>query len=502
MSELRIDARSARLAILGFASCQGFLYAILFVGSGFWGVEPHDVRYDVVLSLLFLVASFAAIYASRRIRDLTSAGSRLLNAAAVLPVAGLVLEIVCFAVAPAFDVSSGHLVIEALAAACSGLPAGIVLCAWGRSLGRASIAQSVPVVFIGSALGAAFSFVVSALPILFATCVLELLLIPSVLLLKNFGAADGVSCATSCTVAVREDDFADRGGKEASRLSGRILAGTCVFGVSAGLIESVSSFAGTGNPSSPSFVLLLFVVFCLAAIQLFGSSPVFSMRKILPVRDVAVSSGESGPLDGAYRLAILLMLAGYFLAPVLRTVGVSGESVVLAGFMGLTTVLVSLFLVMGRIGAHGSARTFAQGFLVLFAGEIAGVAVGGLVIAAGVAGSLSVVSALSGVAALYGYLYLFTDKELAGLSSVVDETDHFEEACTRIVSEFALSKREAEILPFALRGRTSERIASEFFITKNTVDTHMRRIYAKCGVHSRQELIDLGEAVEKSVMSR
>ena len=48
----------------------------------------------------------------------------------------------------------------------------------------------------------------------------------------------------------------------------------------------------------------------------------------------------------------------------------------------------------------------------------------------------------------------------------------------------------------SLRGRTAERIAGEFFISKNTVDTHLRRIYAKCGVHTRQELIDLGERTE------
>ena len=68
--------------------------------------------------------------------------------------------------------------------------------------------------------------------------------------------------------------------------------------------------------------------------------------------------------------------------------------------------------------------------------------------------------------------------------------------CARIAASAKLSKREAEILPLALRGRTAERIAGEFFISKNTVDTHLRRIYAKCGVHTRQELIDLGERTE------
>ena len=104
--------------------------------------------------------------------------------------------------------------------------------------------------------------------------------------------------------------------------------------------------------------------------------------------------------------------------------------------------------------------------------------------------------ALAGVAVLYTYLFLFTDRDMAALSVVIAQSDRFEEACDLIARTAKLSKREAEILPLALRGRTAERIAGEFFISKNTVDTHLRRIYAKCGVHTRQELIDLGERTE------
>ena len=104
--------------------------------------------------------------------------------------------------------------------------------------------------------------------------------------------------------------------------------------------------------------------------------------------------------------------------------------------------------------------------------------------------------ALAGVAVLYAYLFLFTDRDMAALSVVIAQSDRFEEACDLIARTAKLSKREAEILPLALRGRTAERIAGEFFISKNTVDTHLRRIYAKCGVHTRQELIDLGERTE------
>ena len=62
-----------------------------------------------------------------------------------------------------------------------------------------------------------------------------------------------------------------------------------------------------------------------------------------------------------------------------------------------------------------------------------------------------------------------------------------------IAQAAALSARETEVLSLALRGRTNERIAQELFIAKSTADTHLRRIYSKCGVHSRQELLDLAE---------
>lgn len=68
-----------------------------------------------------------------------------------------------------------------------------------------------------------------------------------------------------------------------------------------------------------------------------------------------------------------------------------------------------------------------------------------------------------------------------------------------IAQAAALSARETEVLSLALRGRTNERIAQELFIAKSTADTHLRRIYSKCGVHSRQELLDLAEKTAASL---
>ena len=68
-----------------------------------------------------------------------------------------------------------------------------------------------------------------------------------------------------------------------------------------------------------------------------------------------------------------------------------------------------------------------------------------------------------------------------------------------ISQRYKLSKRESEILPLALRGRTGERIASELFISKSTAETHLRRIATKTDTHGRQELIDLSEKIRKEL---
>ena len=158
---------------------------------------------------------------------------------------------------------------------------------------------------------------------------------------------------------------------------------------------------------------------------------------------------------------------------------------------------------MARITGQDAAQSFARGFTALFAGEMAGVALGNVIdVVAGTEQTPSVVVACAGLAALYAFLFLFTERDFRALSVIARDADRFDDACSLIAAEHGLSKREAEILPFALKGRTGERIAAEFYISKSTVDTHLRRIYAKCGVHGRQELIDLGERTERRLSGR
>ena len=67
------------------------------------------------------------------------------------------------------------------------------------------------------------------------------------------------------------------------------------------------------------------------------------------------------------------------------------------------------------------------------------------------------------------------------------------EALKAIAEEFRLSRREAEVLQYLGRGRSVPYMREVMTISKSTIETHIKHIYSKTGVHSKQELLDLSD---------
>lgn len=63
--------------------------------------------------------------------------------------------------------------------------------------------------------------------------------------------------------------------------------------------------------------------------------------------------------------------------------------------------------------------------------------------------------------------------------------------CIAMGQRYQLSKRESEIVRYLVTGRTAAFIADELFLSPRTVNTHIRNIYKKMGIHSRQEFFDI-----------
>lgn len=67
-----------------------------------------------------------------------------------------------------------------------------------------------------------------------------------------------------------------------------------------------------------------------------------------------------------------------------------------------------------------------------------------------------------------------------------------------LAAQYGLTQREEEILRFICRGRSKAYIAETLVISENTVRTHSKALYAKLGVHSKQELIDKVYSIESA----
>lgn len=55
-------------------------------------------------------------------------------------------------------------------------------------------------------------------------------------------------------------------------------------------------------------------------------------------------------------------------------------------------------------------------------------------------------------------------------------------------SKYNLTKREKEIAKLLMEGHSYKEIASESFISMATLNTHIRNLYEKLGIHSRSEM--------------
>lgn len=69
--------------------------------------------------------------------------------------------------------------------------------------------------------------------------------------------------------------------------------------------------------------------------------------------------------------------------------------------------------------------------------------------------------------------------------------DGIARACAQLAAKHGLSEREGEVLELLARGNTRQSIATKLVVSENTVRTHVKNIYAKLYIHSKQQLIDL-----------
>ena len=75
-----------------------------------------------------------------------------------------------------------------------------------------------------------------------------------------------------------------------------------------------------------------------------------------------------------------------------------------------------------------------------------------------------------------------------------DVEDYHLARVQEFAKRFGLTRRETDVCAELTRGRTVRSVAEALCVSESTVWTHIRGVYSKCGVNTKQELIDMFES--------
>lgn len=77
--------------------------------------------------------------------------------------------------------------------------------------------------------------------------------------------------------------------------------------------------------------------------------------------------------------------------------------------------------------------------------------------------------------------------------------DRFEERLDSLAKRYGLTEREKDITKLIAQGNTVKKTAALLYVSPGTVQSHMKNIYRKLDVHSRQEVIDMCRQYDRTV---
>lgn len=265
-------------------------------------------------------------------------------------------------------------------------------------------------------------------------------------------------------------------------------------------------------PFSALFVcLFLFQVafgFALRFDEIAGTPRVsaVSALPVLLVLAYVVAARRPFSPDLLVSLSALAVVGGFLLATRTEPSTLWGDVTLLNAGNSLFAMTAQLALVsIAARNPLGAATVIAWGNGASSVGSLVGAAAG-MAANGAVATDPSLRFAIPAVLLLVfvGYVLMglkhFTFKEaIEGVApmgereAVVAPDEVFGRRCDEVARAYALTPREAEVFAMLARGRDRAYIEEALVVSRNTVKAHVKHVYAKLGIHSHQELIDLVE---------
>lgn len=172
----------------------------------------------------------------------------------------------------------------------------------------------------------------------------------------------------------------------------------------------------------------------------------------------------------------------------------------------IITIVFSIYLAFGlvalvehvRICSLAPLRTYGKARCIDYAGFILGIGCGFAIQELPVSYASLLVLAIAVaicMLSLISHKPRFPEAGMARDQGVAEQDARiiWKQRCQAVGERYKLSERQQEVLFLMAQGRNAKYIESTLVISLSTVQTHIRNIYRKLGVHSRQELLDLIE---------
>ena len=198
-------------------------------------------------------------------------------------------------------------------------------------------------------------------------------------------------------------------------------------------------------------------------------------------------------------LTIGAFLSAYLFGEALRVPSLCVLSALCTVYLSFGIAAVAEHVRLSHLSAprsHGKARALD------YLGMAAGFATGYVVAAAAASDMVLAAQMTAVIAVVYGFIAAFCHKArfpeegMEGSLGGHEAKGLWKKRCRVVGEQCNLSERQFEVLMLVAQGRNAKYIEQALSISLSTAQTHIRNIYRKTGVHSRQELLDLIEGTK------
>ena len=224
---------------------------------------------------------------------------------------------------------------------------------------------------------------------------------------------------------------------------------------------------------------------------------------MLAVALYCVALGRPPRADALFRLSFLLVLCGFLLVLVGSALA---SKLLVTGFLCFELLVWMAVCSVARRSAADAVPAIAWGTAASYAGIFLGAQLGmvetWLATRDATAGALLVAAVLASIVTYVvftlGGFSIDATLDAVERDAPVPEpipaerlVDAFDARCDEISADAGLTPREDQVMRLLARGNNAQHVTEELCVSRNTVKFHARNVYAKLGVHSQQELIDL-----------